>query len=91
MNTANKTSVPVPPTREAAIDALVNMDVAKWGENEREASRRLHNGNLPTYGLALNSLAHRAEYDYGDLVPELVAAAKKVLTPDDWSELRKGG
>ena len=77
-----------PQTRDEAIEALVALDVAKWGEQERDASRAMHRGNLRTYGLALNALAHRPEYDYGDSAPALVAAAKAAMTGDDWSALR---
>lgn len=73
--------IPVPSTREAAIAALVDLDVAKWGEAERAAAQRAH-ADL-TYGLALNKLAHRPEYGFGDDVPELVAAARAALTSDD--------
>lgn len=79
----------IPTTKDEAIAALVELDVNKWGEAEREASRRKH--SRLTFGLALNRLAHRAEYDFGDAAPELVKAAKKALTDDDRSELRKGG
>lgn len=81
----------IPATREEAIAAIVEMDVAKWGEAEREPSRQLNSANHPTYGLALNSLAHRPEHDFGVTAPELVAAAKAALTDDDWAVLRRGG
>jgi hypothetical protein len=78
----------IPSTREEAISALVESDVAKWGESEREASRRTHSSR--TYGLALNELANRAELsDTPD--PALRAAARKALTSDDRSALRSGG
>lgn len=67
---------------------LVEQDVAKWGESEREASRRMH--STRTYGLALNTLRVRAR-DTGTPDPELEAAANKALTRVDRAELRKGG
>lgn len=79
----------IPATREEALSALADLDAAKWGESEREASRKLNGGK--SFGLLLNSLAHRPEYDFGDAVPHLVAAAKAALTEDDRAELRKGG
>ena len=84
-------TIPIPASREEAIAALVELDVARWGEQEREASRRLHAGNLRTYGRALNALARRSEYDYGDAAPHLVAAARAALTDADWAELQQGG
>ena len=51
----------VPATREEAVAALVEHDVAKWGEEEREASQRTR-GDL-SLGLALNALANIAELD----------------------------
>jgi hypothetical protein len=85
--------ISIPETYDAAIDALVELDVARWGEGEREASRRLHRSSKPTYGLALNSLAHRAEYDYGDApqAQDLVDAANRALTPEDRHSLGQGG
>jgi hypothetical protein len=82
-------TITIPATREEAIEAIATLDAAKWGEHERQASRVLN--ARKSYGLLLNSLAHRPEYDFGDAVPELVAAAKLALTSDDREELRKGG
>lgn len=79
----------VPATREAAIAALVEQDVTKWGESEREASRLLHGGK--TYGLALTSLYSRAECADAPEAAELRKAAKAARTPADNAELRKGG
>lgn len=75
-------------TREQAIELLVEQDVTKWGESEREASKRAHQGR--TLGRALNTLANRAELS-GNPDPVLRAAAKRALTADDRDELRKGG
>jgi len=79
----------IPQTREAALDMLADMDARKWGESERAASKALN--ARKSYGLLLNTIAHRPEHNYGDSAPELVAAAKVALTPEDWAELRKGG
>ena len=73
-------------TREQAIAALVERDVAKWGEAERAASERLR-GRL-SHGRALNSLAH---YDVDNIDHELAQAAKSVMTDDDERALRQGG
>jgi hypothetical protein len=90
MTTTTETKYRVPSTREEALEALAEMDAAKWGESERAASRKLNGAK--SYGLLLNSLAHRAEYDYGDSAPSaLKAAAKSALTPADRAALRKGG
>ena len=74
--------------REQAIASLVELDVARWGEGEREASARMHAGR--TLGRALNELANRVELA-GKPDPALRAAAMSALTAADWSELRKGG
>ena len=82
------TASQIPATREAAISALVESDVAKWGESERDASMRAHANR--SYGLALNELANRAELsDTPD--PALRKAARKALSSDDRSTLRSGG
>lgn len=86
-----KTDIKIPATLKEAIAELVALDVARWGEGEREASRKLNARQNQTYGLALNCLAHRPEYGYGDAVPHLVAAAKSALTADDLAFLSKGG
>lgn len=79
----------VPATREAAIAALVETDVARWGESERAASARLHANR--TLGLALTELATRAEL-WLELDPaDFRAAAKMALTSADRAYLRTGG
>lgn len=78
----------IPANREAAIAALVDQDVARWGEKERAASQRMHSSR--SYGLALNELANRAELS-GNPDPELRAASQSALTDTDWRELRNGG
>ena len=81
-------STVVPSTREEAIAALVEQDVLRWGEGEREASRSLHIHR--SYGLALNLLANRAELaDAPDAA--LRAAAMAALTDADWRWLNQGG
>lgn len=88
----------VPRNREEALDALVAQDVARWGEAEREASRRLH--GRQTYGLLLNTLYARAALAADaagrdpEQDPDVVAlrdAASKALTDADWRVLRQGG
>jgi len=73
-----------------ALDRLVDCDVAKWGEQERGASRNLHQGK--SLGLLANAIVHHQMNGYGDAFD---AAAKRsaaaLLTPADKAELRKGG
>lgn len=82
-------NVAIPATREDAVEAIAALDAAKWGESERQHSRNLHRNK--SYGLLLNTLAHRPEYDFGNAVPHLVEAAQKALTDDDRYMLNKGG
>jgi hypothetical protein len=78
----------IPTTREAAIAALVEQDVAKWGEGEREASQRMHAHR--SLGLALNELWARSVLrDAPDA--DLKRAAKAALTAVDRAALRQGG
>lgn len=80
----------IPATRAEAIAAIVERDVARWGEDERNASIELNKGL--SYGLALNRLAY---YDANEesfvLDAALDAAALAALTPADWRQLAKGG
>lgn len=78
---------PVPQTLAETLDAIAELDVQKWGEAQREPSRKLNAQNYKTYGLALNSLARREEYAFGDNAPELVAAADAALTEADLAAL----
>lgn len=71
-------------TREQAIAALIEKDVAKWGESERPAALRA-NQDL-TLGLALNKLAH---YDIANIDAALAADAKKMMTQSDKRVLRE--
>lgn len=73
-------------TKEQALERRVALDVAKWGEGERDASRRLHQSR--SYGLLLNSIAH-ANVDMIDV--ELAALAKVILTSADHRVLSQGG
>ncbi len=73
-------------TREAALERRVALDVEKWGEAEREASRQLH--SRKTYGLLLNSIAVA---DLDQLDEELMRLAEAVMTPSDRAALRSGG
>jgi hypothetical protein len=75
-------------TREQAIAALVERDVARWGESERAASAHAHAGR--SLGRALNELANRAELA-GTPDAALRAAADAALTDADWRSLRDGG
>lgn len=73
-----------------ALDTLVNLEVARRGESERDAARKLHGGK--SRGLLINSIVHHQLNGYGDAFD--VAAkktAKQQLTSDDKAELRKGG
>ena len=89
MSSEPNSNVKIPTTREEAIEAIAALDAAKWSEAERETSRNMHRSK--SLGLLLNTLAHRPEYDYGNSVPHLVAAAKQALTEGDRCELSRGG
>jgi len=78
----------VPADRDAAIAVLVEQDVAKWGETEREASRCMHADK--SYGLLLNTLSSRAILADAPNAA-LSKAAKAALTKADKAQLRKGG
>lgn len=89
-------------TLEQAIAILVEMDVAHWGEGERQASLRLHRRrDRQSVGLAVNTIASRVEVHEGAawLAPALALhsaaewrkLANSLLTSDDRYELRKGG
>ena len=80
----------IPTTREEAIAALVESDVAQWGEEERAASMELRGKS--TYGMAMTELASRATLA-GDkaLAKALTAAAKGQLTRADRSTIRSAG
>lgn len=73
-------------SREQAIDRLVELDVAKWGEGEREASRRMHGKR--SHGRAVNAVAH---YDLDNIDQALAAEARALFTEDDLADLRRGG
>lgn len=75
-------------TREDAIAALVEMDVGRWGDSEREASQRMHSAR--SLGLALNEIWARYELA-GELADEIRKAAQAALTSADRAALRKGG
>lgn len=79
----------IPTTREEAIVAVVESDVAQWGEGEREGSKRM-NAKL-SLGLALNTLASRAELARAPEAKELRKAANAALTKEDRKVLRTGG
>lgn len=74
----------------AAVNALVELDVARWGEKEREYSRSTY--QKQSHGLLLNSLVHNPATNYGDAVPApLKKAAKALQTVEDRAVLRRGG
>lgn len=77
-------------TATEALDAMVELDVSKWGETERDASRRMHASK--SRGLLINSIVHHQSNDYGDVFDAATRKiAKQQLTSDDKAELRKGG
>lgn len=78
----------IPATREEAIALLVEQDVLRWGEGEREASKEHHASR--SYGRALNELANRAELA-GLPQPDLRRAAYAELSSSDWLDLEQGG
>lgn len=71
-------------TKEQALDALVEKEVAKWGESEREPSRRAHKGR--TLGDLLNALVY---FDPENPDMKYEADAKAALTPEDLKDLRE--
>lgn len=73
-------------TRDQAIAQLVERDVTKWGDAERESSARLR--SKLSHGLAVNALAH---YDADRVDTELAAEARRIMTAADRKTLRKGG
>lgn len=75
-------------TRQEAIDQLIEQDVQRWGEGEREASRRRHSSR--SLGRALSELANRAELA-GNPGSSLRAQANAALTDADWADLAEGG
>jgi len=76
--------------RGVACDALVNLDVAKWGEGERDASRRHHSRR--SVGLAVNEMANRALFAGMEAeASALREIAKAHFTDDDVRFLRSGG
>ena len=77
-------------TRDEALDVLASLDAAKWGEQEREESKRLN--ARKSRGLLINAIVHHQMHDYGDAIDTTAKKiAKKQLTADDKAELRKGG
>lgn len=51
----------IPKDRKAAIAAIVEDDVVRWGESDRAAAERQYRDL--SYGRLLNTLANRAELD----------------------------
>lgn len=76
--------------REGAIGLLIEYDVARWGEGEREASRAQH--SRKTHGLALNGLHAAVALERGrSAAKALDAASKRYVTGADRASLRSGG
>lgn len=76
-------------SHEAAFSARVELDVAKWGEAEREASVQMRRAEGMSHGLLVNSIVHDEASDFGDAVnADLRRAAKKLLTAADHLALR---
>lgn len=74
----------------AAVEALVTLDVARWGGQEREHSRATYMKR--SHGLLVNSVVHSPSADYGAAVPAaLKKAAKALQTAEDRAVLRRGG
>ena len=65
---------------------LVELSVQRWGDGEREPSRRIY-GCL-SHGLALNTLAH---WDIDAIDARMAAAAQAAMTDDDRRVLEQGG
>jgi hypothetical protein len=77
-------------TREQAIAALVERDVAKWGDSERAASERRWSDS--SHGAALNSLGSALLLDGEKETGErLMLEAKLLLTAADHRRFAQGG
>lgn len=73
-------------TRDKALAARAELDARKWGEPEREPSRRLNARR--SHALLVNSVA---VFDLHAIDVDLMAAAAAIMTDEDRAELRKGG
>lgn len=80
----------IPQTRDEAIAAMVESDVAKWGESERAAAVEMYSAR--SYGMLMTELASRATLA-GDkkTAAALKAAAKGQMTRADRSTIRSAG
>lgn len=77
-------------TREKALGILVELDIARWGEAERDAINARH--RAMSRGRLINSIVHHPLHDYGDAIdPASKKAAKRQLTEQDRLDLRSGG
>lgn len=77
-------------TTAQALDILVELEVARWGEEERTASREAF--SRYSHGLMVNALVHHFGHDYGAVfTAKQKKAAKELLTKDDKKSLKKGG
>lgn len=75
-------------THEEALAELVRLDVARWGEAEREASIRMHRGK--SRGLLINAIVHHQGNRYGDAFDaESKRDAERQLTAADRAVLRR--
>lgn len=74
-----------PPSREAAIAKLIELDVAQWGEEEREVSAE-RRGRL-CHALALNALAF---YDQGNVDEPMAVEARRILLKADRAARKAG-
>jgi len=70
-------------SRDAAFQFRVELDVARWGESSRAASRVLHGSD--THGMLLNGIAVA---DIDQIDRDLMRAARVLMSVADWRELR---
>ena len=78
----------IPADHSAALDAITDIVMAKWPGCDRAAERAALARAYPSYGLALNHLAH-ADPSAPDKA--IADAARKALTDADRGVLREGG
>ncbi len=76
-------------THAQALDAIVELDVQKWGEEERASSRKTR-GTL-SHVLIVGAIATHAVEETGKVDRALLDAARAIATPADHAALRVGG
>ncbi len=76
-------------THAQALDAIVELDVQKWGEEEREASRVMR--AKQSHALLIVAVATHAAEETGKVDRVLLNAARAVATSADVAALRVGG